>query len=147
MFNTKKIKIKYFVDGLDELTYVDGKSDWIDLRAAEDVEMKMGEFKLIPLGVAMELPKGYEAIVAPRSSTFKNFHVIESNSIGVIDYSFKGDSDQWFFPAYAAQDTVIHKNDRICQFRIIKNQPRISFEKVETLGNPDRGGHGSTGVN
>lgn len=142
---SKKIKIKYFTD-IDELEYIDGKSDWIDLRAAEDVELKCGEFKLIPLGVAMELPKGYEAIVAPRSSTFKNFHVIETNSIGCIDETYKGDGDQWFFPALAQEDTIIHKNDRICQFRIVKHQPRIQFNKVEHLGNSDRGGHGSTGV-
>lgn len=147
MFNKKQIKIKYFTD-IDELEFIGGqsKSNWIDLRAAEDVSLKMGEFKLIPLGIAMELPKGYEAIVAPRSSTFKNFHVIESNSIGVIDASFKGDDDQWFFPAYAAEDTVIHKNDRICQFRIIKSQPDISFKKVDHLSNTSRGGHGSSGV-
>lgn len=147
MFGKKKlnIKIKYFTD-IDELEYIGGKSDWIDLRAAEDVEMKAGEFKLIPLGVAMELPKGYEAIVAPRSSTFKNFHIIETNSIGCIDETYKGDNDQWFFPALAQEDTVIHKNDRICQFRIIKHQPTINFVKVDVLGNADRQGHGSTGV-
>lgn len=146
MFGKKKINIKYFVDGIDELKYIDGKSDWIDLRSADDIELKAGEFKLIPLGIAMELPKGYEAIVAPRSSSFKNFHIIETNSIGVIDSSYCGDNDQWFFPAYAMEDTVIHKNDRVCQFRIVKNQPKLMFNKVSQLSNPDRGGHGSTGV-
>ena len=145
MFNKKKIKIKYFTD-IDELEYIDGKSDWIDLRAAEDVEMKAGEFKLIPLGVAMELPKGYEAHIVPRSSTFKNYRLIQTNHMGVIDCSYCGDNDQWFFPALAQENTIIHKNDRICQFRIIKNQPRIQFNKVEHLDNPDRNGHGSTGV-
>ena len=145
MFNRKTIKIKYFAD-IDELEYIDGKSDWIDLRAAEDIEMKCGEFKLIPLGVAMELPKGYEAHIVPRSSTFKKFHIIQTNHCGIVDESYCGDNDQWFFPALAQEDTIIHKNDRICQFRIIKHQPRIQFNKVEHLDNPDRNGHGSTGV-
>lgn len=142
----QNIKIKYFTDKIDRLTYIDGKSDWIDLRAAEDVTLKKGEFKLIPLGVAMELPKGYEAHVVPRSSTFKNFGIIQTNHQGVIDSSYCGDNDQWFMPVYALRDTQIHINDRICQFRIMENQPKISFEEVENLGNDDRGGHGSTGV-
>ena len=96
-----EIKIKYFSDDIERLRYIDGKSDWIDLRAAADVELKQGEFKLIPLGVAMELPKGYEAHVVPRSSTFKNFGILQTNSMGVIDESYCGDGDQWFMPAYA----------------------------------------------
>lgn len=139
------IKIKYFTDKIDKLTYIDGKSDWIDLRAAEDIVMKKGEFKLIPLGVAMELPKGYEAHVVPRSSTFKNFGIIQTNHQGVIDGSYCGDNDQWFMPAYAVRDTEIHVNDRICQFRIMENQPKIVFDEVEHLLGEDRGGHGSTG--
>lgn len=139
------IKIKYFSDKIEKLTYIDGKSDWIDLRAAEDVVLKKGEFKLIPLGVAMELPKGYEAHVVPRSSTFKNFGIIQTNHQGVIDCSYCGDNDQWFMPAYAVRDTEIHVNDRICQFRIMENQPRIQFDEVAHLENADRGGHGSTG--
>lgn len=139
------IKIKYFTDKIDKLTYIDGKSDWIDLRAAEDVVLKQGEFKLIPLGVAMELPKGYEAHVVPRSSTFKNFGIIQTNHQGVIDGSYCGDNDQWFMPVYAVRDTAIHVNDRICQFRIVENQPKIQFEEVISLKNADRGGHGSTG--
>jgi len=142
---SKKIKIKYFTDKIEKLTYIDGKSDWIDLRAAEDVTLQKGEFKLIPLGVAMELPKGYEAHVVPRSSTFKNFGVIQTNHQGVIDCSYCGDNDQWFMPVYAVRDTQIHVNDRICQFRIMENQPKLSFEEVESLDNEDRGGHGSTG--
>ncbi len=141
----KTIKIKYFTDKIDKLTYIDGKSDWIDLRAAEEVALKKGEFKLIPLGVAMELPKGYEAHVVPRSSTFKNFGIIQTNHQGVIDCSYCGDNDQWFMPAYAVRDTQIHINDRICQFRIMENQPKLSFEQVQSLDNADRGGHGSTG--
>ena len=139
------IKIKYFTDSIEKLTYIDGKSDWIDLRAAEDVILKKGEFKLIPLGVAMELPKGYEAHVVPRSSTFKNFGIIQTNHQGVIDCSYCGDNDQWFMPVYAVRDTEIHVNDRICQFRIMENQPKLVFEEVEQLENADRGGHGSTG--
>ncbi len=139
------IRIKYFTDKIDKLTYIDGKSDWIDLRAAEEIEMKKGEFKLIPLGVAMELPKGYEAHVVPRSSTFKNYGIIQTNHQGVIDCSYCGDNDQWFMPAYAVRDTVIHINDRICQFRIMENQPKIVFDEVTSLGNEDRKGHGSTG--
>ena len=139
------IKIKYFTDKINKLEYIDGKSDWIDLRAAEDVELKAGEFKLISLGVSMELPKGYEAHVVPRSSTFKTWGILQSNSIGIIDESYCGDNDIWKMPVYATRDTMIHKNDRICQFRIEKHQPTIKFEEVDTLGNEDRSGFGSTG--
>ena len=142
---TEKIRIKYFTDEIDKLCYIDGKSDWIDLRSASEIEMKAGEFRLIPLGVAMELPKGYEAHVVPRSSTFKNFGIIQTNSMGIIDETYCGDNVQRFFPAYALRDTVIHVNDRICQFRIMAHQPVIAFEETENLGNEDRGGHGSTG--
>lgn len=141
----KKIKLKD-IAGLGPLDYVEGKSDWIDLRCAEEVTLKKGEFKLIPLGVAMELPEGYEAWVVPRSSTFKNYGIIQTNGIGIIDETYCGDNDQWFMPVYATRDTVINSNDRICQFRIIKHQPKIKFISVEELGNKDRGGHGSTGV-
>ena len=138
------IKIKYLRD-IDKIKTID-IGNWVDLRAAEDIELRAGEFRLIPLGVAMGLPYGYEAIVAPRSSTFKNFGILESNSIGIIDETYCGDSDEWFFPALAVRDTVIHKNDRICQFRILYHQPALEFEEVEKLGNANRGGHGSTGV-
>ena len=143
-----KIKIKYLHDDLIKLENIENKSDWIDLRCAskEDIIMKAGEFKLIPLGVAMELPKGYEAHVVPRSSTFKNFGIIQTNSQGIIDNSYKGDNDFWFFPAYALKDTTIKFNDRICQFRIEKKQPDIKFEEVNILGNNNRGGYGSTGT-
>ena len=139
------IRIKYFTDKIDKLTYIDGKSDWVDLRAAESVDLKQGEFKLIPLGIAMELPKGYEAHIVPRSSTFKNFGIIQPNHQGVVDCSDCGDNDQWFMPALAMRDTHIECNDRICQFRIVENQPKIEFCEVESLGNSDRGGFGSTG--
>ena len=142
---TKTIKIKYFTDKIEKLAYIGGKSDWVDLRSAEDVTLKKGEFKLIPLGIAMELPKGYEAHVVPRSSTYKNFGVIQTNHCGIIDESYCGDNDQWYFPAYALRDTEIHVNDRICQFRIMEHQPELVFEETEILGHADRGGHGSTG--
>ena len=119
--------------------------DWIDLRAAEDVTMKAGEYRMIPLGVAMELPKGYEALVAPRSSTFKKYGIILTNSVGIIDEAYKGDNDEWNFLAYAVRDTKIRKNERICQFRIIQHQPLIHLQEVDSLGNADRGGIGSTG--
>lgn len=139
-----KIKIKYFTKDTERLEKI-SKGDWIDLRAAEKIVLNKGEFKLIPLGVAMQLPKGYEAHVVPRSSTYKNFGIIQTNSMGVIDESYCGDNDQWFFPAYALRDTVINVNDRICQFRIMEHQPELEFEAVEELFNEDRGGHGSTG--
>ncbi|MCI8822467.1 MAG: dUTP diphosphatase [Lachnospiraceae bacterium] len=139
------IKIKYFSDEIRRLTYTAGKSDWIDLRAAKEIELKKGEYALIPLGVAMELPKGYEAHVIPRSSTYKNFGILQTNSCGLIDESYCGDNDQWFFPALAVRDTVIHVNDRICQFRIMEHQPAVVFEETETLSGEDRGGFGSTG--
>ena len=140
------IKIKYFSDKIDKIAKID-KGDWIDLRSAETVELKAGEFKLIPLGVGMILSENHEAHVVPRSSTFKNFGIIQTNHKGIIDESYCGNNDQWFFPAYALRDTVINSNDRICQFRIMEKQPEIVFEEVECLKDEDRGGHGSTGVN
>ncbi|MBR6527944.1 MAG: dUTP diphosphatase [Lachnospiraceae bacterium] len=140
------IRIRYVSDQIEKLTYIENKSDWIDLRAAEDVVMKQGEFRLISLGVAMELPAGYEAHMVPRSSTFKNFGIIQANSMGIIDGSYCGDNDIWRFPAIAMRDTQIHVGDRICQFRIMKNQPTLVFEEVEHLEGADRGGFGSTGT-
>ena len=119
------IQIQYLDDTIEKLAYIDGKSDWIDLRSAVDVELKAGEFKLIHLGIAMKLPEGYEAHVVPRSSTYKNFGIIQTNHCGIIDSSYCGPNDYWYMPAYALRDTVIHKNDRICQFRIEKNQPKL----------------------
>lgn len=143
----KIIKIKYTNPELIHLENINGDlSDWIDLRAAEEVVLKKGEFKLISLGVCMELPEGYEAHIVPRSSTFKNFGIIQTNHQAVIDNSYCGDSDIWRYPAYALRDTEIHVNDRICQFRIIKKQPQILFKEVEHLGNEDRGGIGSSGI-
>lgn len=139
-----KVYIKYFADDIIPLEKI-SKGDWIDLRAAADIEMKAGEFRVIPLGVGMILPEGYEAHIAPRSSTYKNFGIIQTNSIGMVDNSYSGDEDEWKMAAYALRDTVIHKNDRICQFRIMEKQPEIEFEKVEHLKEQSRGGFGSTG--
>lgn len=139
------IQIKYFNDNLERLRPIEGKSDWIDLRAAEMVEMKAGEFRLIPLGVAMKLPEGYEAHVVPRSSTFKNYGLIMTNSVGIIDNTYCGPGDQWFMPVYAVRDTVVHFNDRICQFRIVENQPPLQFTESDLTEETDRGGFGSTG--
>lgn len=140
-----KIKIKYFTDKIDKLEYIDGKSDWIDLRAATDISLSKGEFYLIPLGVAMEIPEGYEAHIVPRSSTFKNYGIIQTNSTGIIDNSYSGDNDQWFMPVYATRDDYIAVNSRIAQFRIFENQPKIVFDEVTRLNDKDRGGFGSTG--
>ena len=139
------IKIKYFAD-IPKLEKID-KGDWIDLRAAETVELKAGEFKLIPLGIGTILPTGYEAHIVPRSSTYKNFKIIQPNHQAVIDESYCGENDQWFYPVIALQDTVINFGDRICQFRLMKKQPAIAFEEVKHLSNTDRGGFGSTGKN
>ena len=141
---SQTIKIKYHADILPvEKTE---KGDWIDLRAAEDVEMKAGESRLISLGVSMKLPKGYEAHLLPRSSTFKNWGIKQTNHMGVIDNSYSGTNDIWKFPAYATRDTKILKNERICQFRIMEKQPKLVFETVDTLDDEDRGGFGSSGT-
>ena len=140
----ENIKVKMLADIEPPAAIEQG--DWIDLRAAETILIVKGEFKYIPLGVAIQLPEGYEAIVAPRSSLFKRRGIIMTNSIGIMDESYCGDNDEWKFPAYATRDTLIPKGERICQFRIIKHQPEIKFEMVDTLGNPDRGGYGSTGA-
>ena len=138
------IKIKYFEKEIDKVEKI-SKGDLIDLRAAETVEMKKGDFKLIPLGVGMKLPDGYKANMYPRSSTYKNFGIIQANSVGQIDNSYSGDTDEWRFPAIALRNTVIHKNDRICQVEIQKIQPEIEFIEVEHLDEVSRGGIGSTG--
>lgn len=147
-----EIKIKYH-NGMEQwpLEKFD-KGDWIDVRAAEDVEMFCGDFKLISLGISMQLPEGYHAQLVPRSSTYKNYGIIMTNSIGIIDNSYCGDNDIWRFPALHLKKgmdgnpTIIHKGDRIAQFRIVKNSEPITFQTVETLGNADRSGFGSSGV-
>ena len=138
-----KIKVKYHTDILP--LEMNEKGDWIDLRAAEDMKLWGGYYYYIPLGISVELPEGYEAHVAPRSSTFKNWGIVQTNSVGVIDNSYCGNNDIWMMPVYATRFTEIKKNDRICQFRIIEKQPHLEFETVDHLGNEDRGGFGSTG--
>lgn len=140
----EQIKIIYHNKNIEKLSKIE-QGDWIDLRAAETVEMKTGDYRLISLGISMKLPEGYEAHVAPRSSTFKNFGVLQTNSFGIIDNSYSGTNDIWRFPALAMRDTVIHEGDRICQFRIEKKQPSVEFIEVNELDDTDRGGFGSTG--
>ena len=141
----EKIKMKYHEKELEKLRYIDGKSDWIDLRVAEEVKMKAGEFRLISMGISVELPKGYEMWILPRSSAFKNFGVIQTNAMGVVDESFCGDNDIIHMPILAMRDTEMHINDRIGQFRIAKHQAEIHFVEVEHLNHADRGGFGTTG--
>ena len=139
-----KIKVKYFSDIEPIAKFSVG--DWIDLRAAEDVELKAFEFKLIPLGVGFKLPSGYELNIVPRSSTYKNFKILQTNSYAVGDNSFSGNDDQYHYPALAIEDTVIKKGDRICQFRINRVMEKVEIETVEFLDEVSRGGIGSTGV-
>ena len=140
------LKIKYFDKDIEKIKKTK-KGDWIDLRSAVDKVLKKGEFALIPLGVGMILPDGYEAHIVPRSSTFKNWKILQVNSTGIIDNSYSGENDQWMMPVYATDDTEIKKNDRICQFRIIKKMPELDIEEVEHLNEESRGGFGSTGKN
>ena len=139
------IKVKYHNPNMEKIT-IQPNGDWIDLRAAETVPMKAGDFKLISLGVSMKLPEGYEAHVVPRSSTFKKWGVLQTNSMGVIDNSYSGENDIWRFPALAMRDTVIEEGDRICQFRIEKKMEAVDFETVDHMEDADRGGFGSTGT-
>jgi dUTP pyrophosphatase len=141
-----EIKVLYHDMDLEPLQMT-LNGDWVDLRSAEDVEMKAREYRLICLGIAMELPDGYEGHIVPRSSTFKNWGIIQTNGIGIVDSSYRGNKDVWFFPAYATRDCKIKKNDRICQFRIIRKQTYLEFVTVHDLGNVARGGFGSTGIN
>jgi dUTP pyrophosphatase len=108
--------------------------------------LSKGEIAKIPLGIAMEIPEGYEALVVPRSSTAVRHNVIQANSIGVIDESYCGDDDIWSFPAYALEDTFIPKHTRLCQFRLFKHQENLNFQEVSSLGNENRGGYGTTGI-
>ena len=139
------LKIKYHTDAIEKLAYIDGKSDWIDLRAARRYELKKGDWQLIDLGVSIALPEGYEAHVVPRSSTYRTWGLLQTNSCGVIDNTYNGDGDVWMVPMLATRDTVVEVGDRICQFRIMKNQPQIVFDEVEHLDGADRGGFGTTG--
>ena len=141
-----ELKIRYISKEIEKLRYIDVVSDWIDLRSAENVSLKAGESRLIRLGIAVELPQGYEAHIVPRSSTYKNFGILQTNHFGVVDHSYCGDEDEWKYPVLAMRDTEIHVNDRICQFRIMKNQPKLVFTEVEHLTGASRGGFGTTGV-
>ena len=145
--NDLTIKVKYLED-IEQLKVIT-IGDWIDMRSAEDVELEPFEYYNLRLGVAMELPTGYEAYIAARSSTYKNFGVLMASGIGIIDNKYCGDNDEWHFPCIALRKTVIHKGDRICQFRVIKSMNKhcdITLETVDHLGNADRGGLGSTGT-
>lgn len=140
-----ELKIRYHSHKIEKIAFIPG-GDWIDLRAAETVEMKQGEFRLISLGVSVKLPEGYEAHVLPRSSTYRSWGVIQANSMGVVDNSYCGDNDVWYFPALAMRDTVIREGDRICQFRIMKKMEPLTLTEVDHLEDADRGGFGSTGA-
>ena len=143
MSNNKVIAVKINTHGNPLPTQ---HGEWIDLCTAEDVTLKKGEFKLISLGVSMEVPQGYYALLAPRSSTPMKHKIIMANSIGIIENSYNGDNDIWHFPALAFEDTVISKGTRIAQFCLVEKAPQVAFALVESLGNDDRGGFGSTGV-
>lgn len=143
MADKQQINIKY-LRPVTKISLI-SKGDWTDLRAGKEVTLKKGEFVLIPLGVAIKLPEGYEALLVPRSSTFKHYGIIQTNSIGVIDESYCGDGDEWMMPVLATRDVTIPFDDRICQFRIIKHQPEIEFNETDHLSDKNRGGFGSTG--
>ena len=143
---SEPVKIKYFSKEIDKLEMLE-QGDWCDLRCAENVTLKKGEHKYVSLGVGMKLPDGYEAHIAPRSSTYKKFKIILANHVGVVDESYCGEKDEWKASVIALEDTELHVNDRICQFRIMKKQPRLVFEEVEHLSEESRGGFGSTGWN
>ena len=140
-----EIKIKYHTD-IEPIKKLPN-GDWYDLSSAENVELEVGDFKLISLGISMKLPECYEAHVAPRSSTFKTWGIIQTNGVGVIDESYCGENDIWKMPVYATRKTTIKKGDRVCQFRILKKQPNYDFKVVEFMENDDRNGFGSTGIN
>lgn len=140
-----EIKIKYFTD-IQPIEKIE-KGDFIDLRSAEDIDLDAGDFAIIKLGVGMKLPEGYEAHIVPRSSTYKKWGIIQTNSVGIVDNSYSGDNDQWMMPVLAMRDTHISKNDRICQFRIVAKQPDVEFTVVEKLDDESRGGFGTTGSN
>lgn len=141
-----EILVRYHNDNIDKIEEL-SKGDWIDLRAAETVELKAGDFKIISLGVSMKLPEGYEAHIVPRSSTFKKWGILQTNHMGVIDNSYSGDNDIWGMPVLAMRDTVINENDRICQFRIVERMGHVQMTEVDHLEGADRGGFGSTGTN
>ena len=143
-----KMEIKYF-EGATKLKKI-SKGNWIDVYASKDVFVPLNDRAMIPLGFALELPKGWEGHLAPRSSTFKTWGIIQTNSVGVVDDTYIGDNDQWHMPVYCLDSkneggTWIKKGDKIGQFRIMEVMPEIEFEEVEVFNNSDRGGFGSTG--
>lgn len=143
-----KIKIKYF-DGATKLKKI-SKGNWIDVYANKDIFVPVNDRAMVPLGFALELPQGWEGHLAPRSSTFKTWGIIQTNSVGVVDDTYIGDNDQWHMPVYCLKakeenGTWIKKGDKIGQFRIMEVMPEIEFEEVEFFNNIDRGGFGSTG--
>lgn len=141
-----QIQIKYHDPNMPKLEFIDNKSDWIDLRARVGGSFKAGDFALIDLGVSMKLPDGYEAHIAPRSSTFKNYGIIQCNSVGVVDNSYSGTNDIWKMPCYFTRDVVINPYDRICQFRIMKKMDNVEFNEVDELDSVNRDGFGSSGA-
>ena len=138
-------KIHYFSDDLPRLQKT-SKGDWIDLYCAQTMTLHAGEYALVPLGVSMQLPEGYEAHIVPRSSTFRKRGILQANSMGVIDESYCGDDDVWGFPALAMRDTTIARGDRICQFRVMRKMDKPELVTVEHLDNASRGGFGFTGT-
>jgi len=139
------IKVKYHNPNLIHITKIT-QGDWIDLRASHTYELQKDDFALINLGISMKLPEGYEAHIAPRSSTFKNYGVIQTNSVGVVDNSYSGNNDIWMMPVYATRNCIIEQNDRICQFRLVKKMDEVNFSEVDNLDGTDRGGFGSSGI-
>ena len=140
------IRVMYHNKNLEGTIKQVPDSAWIDLRAAETVEMEPGEFRIISLGISVEIPPGFEAHIAPRSSTFKHFGVLQVNGVGVVESSYCGEDDVWGFPALAMRKTIIHEGDRICQFRIMREMGPLDIETVDSLSNKSRGGFGSTGI-
>lgn len=143
MNNGFSIRIKY-KDGADRLAKTE-KGDWVDCYVYSDLSLSKGDYAQVDLGFSCELPEGYEAHIAPRSSTFKRYGVIQTNSVGVVDSSYCGNDDVWQMPVYATRDVEIPKGTRLCQFRIVPVQPAVAFEEVDDLGNENRDGFGSTG--
>lgn len=139
-----QVKIKYHTDTLVRVSKLE-QGDWIDLRAAANIEMEKGKQYLVPLGISMKIPYGFEAHVVPRSSSYKNYKVIQTNGIGILDNSYCGDGDQWFWPVIAMENTFIVENDRVAQFKIVPRMPIVEFLEVAQMEDADRGGHGSTG--
>lgn len=139
-----QIKVKYHNKDLIKIKY-DENGNFFDLRAAKRYEIKKGDFALIDLGVSIKLPEGYWGQVVPRSSLFKNHKVIQANSFGVIDTTYCGEDDHWMLPVLAFDDTVIEFNERICQFRIVKDNPFTILE-VDNMEDASRGGFGTSGT-